>query len=503
MSDTVTPAQGVSSSASQPTISDRLVELAEDAAQKFFHDSEHRSYAVIEVEGHVETWPIRERQFELLLRQLYYRRYKKSPSALAVADALGTLEGKARFDGEQASTWTRVAGVPGAIYLDLADDAWQAVQVTSSGWSVVPKHPVHFRRTAGMEALPTPVRGGNVEDLAEFVNVGSDDDFKLLIAWMLSALRPPQQPFPILALFGEQGSAKSTTTNCVRSLIDPNTAPLRAASGGERDLAVTASAGWVLVLDNLSGISPWLSDALCRISTGGGFATRELYTNDGERIFDVKRPIILNGIDELGSRSDLLDRSVLLNLPPISEKNRRTEADLHAAFEAVRPRILGALLDALAGAMDHIHAVHLPELPRMADFARWSTAAEEPLGWTPGSFMSAYDQNRAEADRLALESSPTGHHLLAVGRSGFEGNATELLALLNERDSEAYRTPGWPKTAKKLASDVKRLAPNLRKLGVSVGFERTNGKRLIVLQESPSVTTVTSVTHQEGSELAF
>jgi hypothetical protein len=118
--------------------------------------------------------------------------------------------------------------------------------------------------------------------------------------------------------------------------------------------------------------------------------------------------------------------------------------------------------------------------------------------------MQAYGQNRAEADHLALESSPIGHHLLAVGRSGFEGNATELLALLNARDHEAYRTPGWPKTAKKLASDVKRLAPNLRKLGVSVGFERTNGKRLIALQESRgSVTTVTSVTHQEGSGLAF
>jgi hypothetical protein len=49
-----------------------------------------------------------------------------------------------------------------------------------------------------------------------------------------------------------------------------------------------------VALDNLSDIKPWLSDCLCRLSTGGGFSTRTLFENDEETIFNATRPVILN-----------------------------------------------------------------------------------------------------------------------------------------------------------------------------------------------------------------
>ena len=143
---------------------------------------------------------------------------------------------------------------------------------------------------------------------------------------------------------------------------------------------VGANNSWVIGLDNLSYISPTLSDALCRLATGGGFATRALYTDDDERIFNIKRPMILNGIEEVATRNDLLDRSVILYLPEIPQASRRSESELWAEFRREHPRILGALLDAVAGALRNRDAVQLEGLPRMADFAVWATAGEEALG---------------------------------------------------------------------------------------------------------------------------
>ena len=128
-----------------------------------------------------------------------------------------------------------------------------------------------------MLALPYPERGGNINELRPFVNVATVQDFHLMVAYQLAAMRP-MGPYPIMVLTGEQGSAKSTAARVNRSLVDPNTSPLRSAPREERDLMISAINSWMLVFDNLSGIPPWLSESFCRLSTGGGISNRELYT---------------------------------------------------------------------------------------------------------------------------------------------------------------------------------------------------------------------------------
>jgi hypothetical protein len=108
----------------------------------------------------------------------------------------------------------------------------------------------------------------------------------------------------------------------LRALVDPNTAALRTTPRDERDLVIAANNGWLMALDNLSHLPDWLSDALCRLATGNGFATRELYTDAEEAIFATQRPIVKNGIEELATRGDLLDRSIVLYLPTIAEDQR-------------------------------------------------------------------------------------------------------------------------------------------------------------------------------------
>src|SRR5262249_9788834 len=148
-------------------------------------------------------------------------------------------------------------------------------------------------------------------------------------------------PFPILVLHGEQGSAKSTTARVLRSCVDPNVAALRSAPRDDQDLIIAASNSWVVALDNLSAVPDWLSDALCRLATGGGVSTRQLYTDGEEAIFDVQRPAILTGIDELPTRYDLLDRAILGEAPVLDDEHRKPELEFYRDFEPAHPKIFG------------------------------------------------------------------------------------------------------------------------------------------------------------------
>src|SRR4029450_158107 len=113
----------------------------------------------------------------------------------------------------------------------------------------------------------------------------------------------------------------------------------------------SARTGWIVARDNLSSIEPWLSDCLCRLATGGGFSTRELYSDGDEVIFVAQRPVMLNGIDAVIGRADLLDRALIIDLPRIPDDKRRQRQELWSAFEAERPAMLGALLDAVVDAL--------------------------------------------------------------------------------------------------------------------------------------------------------
>src|SRR5499427_1527114 len=316
------------------------------------------------------------------------------------------------------------------LYLDLGDQSWRAVEIDATGWRIIDSPPVRFRRAAGMQPLPMPMSGGSVEKLRSFLNVKTDADFVLAVAWLLAALRD-LGPYPVLVLSGEQGSAKSTFSTILRALVDPNTAPLRALPREDRDLFIAANNGHVLAFDNVSGLPFWISDTLCRLATGGGFAVRQLYTDQDEVLFDACRPMILNGIEDIVARPDLADRAIFLTLEPIPEEQRRPEQELLAEFESMRALILGALLDAVTHGLRQLPRVRLDRLPRMADFARWSTACETAI-WPAGTFWTAYSSNRDEAVADVIEADPIANAVRALMamRTRWTGTASDLLSAL-------------------------------------------------------------------------
>ena len=478
------PSQAFPDGDEKETQAQALLRLAEVA--RLSHTPDGRCFATVPVDSHEENYPIRSTPMKRWLVRAYFEEREGPPSSEAMQAAIGVLEAQAQFDGPTEEIHTRVAGVANSTdpdnpvyYLDLCDDPWNAVQVSRDGWKVVAAPPVKFRRAKGMKPLPRPERGGKIDDLRKFVNVATDDDWRLLVAWWTAALRPTG-PYPVLAMNGEQGSAKSTTSRVCRRAIDPHVTLLRCEPKEPRDLMIGATNSWVQAYDNLSGLPTWLSDALCRLSTGGGFATRTLYENDEETFFDAMRPVILNGIEDIASRGDLLDRCIALSLPSIPEEKRQEEGPFWRKFEAAHPKILAALLDAVAGGLKQLPATKLDQLPRMADFARWGEAVGRGLGWKKGAFLAAYLMNRANATDVAMESSQVAIAVreLMDREESWEGTAADLLAKLGELVGEKIaKAKGWPTTPRGLSGAVRRVVPALQVAGHPRRTRQTRPRR--------------------------
>ena len=472
---------GVEAEGRKPTQAELLIKNASDA--EFFHTPAGDAYATVPVGDHLETHAVKSKGFKRWLVRRFYEQYNRPPGTQALQEALGLLEARALFDGVEREVFVRIAEHDGAVYVDLANAQWEVVEITGSGWRVIPSEatPVRFRRSRGMLPLPVPTRDGLAKELRRFINIPDEDEasWRLLLAWLVQALRP-KGPYPVLILQGEQGSAKSTVERLLRALLDPSTAPLRTTPRTERDLIIAATNSWCVAFDNISTLPPWLSDALCRLSTGGGFSARELYTDSEEVLFDATRPVIVNGITDVATRPDLLDRALVVRLPPIPEESRTPEAELWHDFDRARPAILGSLFDAVAGALGTVQSVRLEKLPRMADFAVWATAAESSLGWEPGGFQRVYSSNRQEATETALDADLVAAAVreFMQGRDQWTGTAGELWTALNELvDGDIKHTRAWPGAPNALSGRLKRLAPALRGIGIEYGEDRNKATR--------------------------
>lgn len=481
----------------QDPLAKRLIALADRRGIELFH-SERVPYAVAEVGTRRETLPIRSGDFgSLLVRWLWEAEQATAPHQ-SLTEAQQTLAARALYGDDERPTFLRVGRSGIALYLDLGDATGRAVETTADGWRVVERPPVHFVRSSALRPLPIPERGGSFAELFRLVAL-PEEQRPLLLGWLLAALRP-EGPFPVLAVHGEQGSGKTTACRMIRRLIDPHEAELRGPPDDDRTLFVSARHTWVLGYDNLSTIPRWLSDALCCIVSGGAYTTRKLYTDDGEALFKAQRPILLNGIEEVATRPDLLERCLVLSLPAIPEDQRRPEDELWREYEAMRPRLLGTLLDALACALRGLSSVPSLRWPRMADFAKWATAAESAMGLPPGGFLAAYTANIRAASDLPLEASPIVAPLRALlskqpprldGQGpSWTGTATALLGELRQcAQHDEPKQADWPRNGQALSGQLKRLMPYLRRAGITVGSSRASDRtrtRTIEIQAGAS-----------------
>lgn len=330
---------------------------------------ENTAYAMLNDGSTPSLHRLRSDGFARFLKTFAYEHNGRGLGQNATGDMLDTLEAMAFKHGQPCKASLRFSHREGVAYLDLCNDTWQVVAIHPEGWSIFTPIQPMFIRAKRMRPLPLPIQGGNSEALWQFFNLPEERDRFLLRTWLLTALLANGTNTAII-FHGEQGSAKSTSTRLLRALIDPNQSDLRALPRDERDLFIAAQSNAVLAFDNMSGISKPMSDALCRIVYGGGYSTRKLHSNDEEMLLEAKANLILNGIDDIASRQDLIERAVIITLPPIPPERRKPEEVFQQEFAKAHPHLLGALLDDLAKVLRYLPQTPTSNLPRMTTYAR-------------------------------------------------------------------------------------------------------------------------------------
>ena len=460
-----------------PSDPDLLVEIGESEAALSHWQS--RAYVTIQTEKGPRTLPLKGPAAQTWLRRRFRDRHGRIPSTAAVRTALAVLADIASLS-EETRVWLRTAKHDGSIYIDLADDSGVAIKIDQTDWNLVATPPVKFIRSKLTLPLPRPSRQGDTDAFRKLVNLRDEGSFQLLMTWCVAALMPVG-PYPVLAIAGEQGAGKSLLARLVGDLIDPSRLRLRSLPYNERDLYIACSNTHVLAFDNLSRISDWLSDLFCKVVTGGGIGLRENYSDDGEVYFEAQRPIVLTAIEDVVRRPDLADRAIVLTLPPIPEHERLDPAEFEARFEACRSETLGALLDLMWLACWNLPTLKTDRLPRLAGFAKLGIAIENAFGGK-GSFMAAYDSNRAAASASIAETDPLCAAIEAfhAAQAPWRGSATLLASLL-----EGFIIPPKPINPAVLGGRLRRLAPILRARGISIDFDRVaKGRdRLITLSD--------------------
>jgi len=430
------------------------------------HDADGRGISVIETGDHREVWYIDSHGFKEWLRAAFYRAHRTGIPELAMSTAISTLAAIAKHDGSEMQIHVRAAKVGDVYFVDLCDDGWRVIRVDRAGWQIVSRSPVYFTRTKNMRPLPTPAAAGEIAKLWEHTNIPEVRRLPTL-AWLLDCMRP-DTPYPILELTGEQGSAKSSTQRRLRDLVDPNKVPLRGRPKAVEDIYVSAANSHVVSFENLSYLSPEQQDALCTLATGGGFATREFYTNGEEHVLETKRPVMINGINPVATQPDLVERVISIEAPTIPPSDRKDEQTLEAEWQKDYPSVFAGLLDLFSAALAKLPDVKLTDKHRMADYQLLGEAVGLALDKTAGHFSDLYAGAIAEGIDRSLETFGVANALqvFMAGQSTWKGTYLSLLG-------ELACLPGidrsnWPKSPRGLAGQLKRIGPGLRRIGIFI-----------------------------------
>ncbi|GAA3478474.1 ATP-binding protein [Streptomyces yanii] len=468
----------------KPPAAARIVTMAREQ-YRFVMSTDGRPYAVA-VNGPNIALPLRGKAGvrQRLARQFADAYPGEVASQSALADAMTVLEGMAE-DTDPVPVNLRVGRDPaGAIVVDLGSADGRAVVVTGLGWQVVDRAPVLFRRSGAMAPMPEPVLDGDgLAKLHALLNM-DEPAFHQLVGWLVAAWIP-DIPHPAVVCKGEQGTGKSKAAQMFINLIDPSPAAKRSQPRDEKAWSRQAFSSWALCLDNISTIPPWLSDTLCKAVTGDGVVDRALYTDDDVVVLTFKRVLAMTTIDAGALAGDLAERVLLLDLQLIDSTRRRSEEELDATFAAVRPAVLGALFDVLACALAVLPTVRLDSMPRMADFARVLAAVDQTQGWNT---LDDYLATSANVATDAMEGDPFAMAIAAlVDKAGtWTGTAAQLLEVL---PAPLIRPPNWPKDATRAGGRVKRLAPLLRSIGITVDDTQRSRDRhrhkLLILSRAP------------------
>ena len=415
---------------------------------------------------------LRSRKIRNWLAMLYYRATGRGLNSDALGQVLNVLEAVAMFQSPELEIWNRVAKHEGAFWYDLGNG--RAIKVAMDRWETVAA-PILFRRYAHQQAQVRPIRRGNPWDVFEFLNLSEPN--RLLVLIFIISCFIPDIPHPIFYPHGPQGSGKTCLCNIIKKLVDPSSIEAMISPRDAAQLVQIIAHHHICLFDNISILPGWMSDILAQACTGGGFSKRQLYTDDDDIIYRVKRCIGLNGINLMISKPDLMDRSILLNLDRIDPTRRIEEAVLWQKFEEERPHILGGIFDILAKAVAIYPEVKPVCLHRMADFTRWGFAIAEALGGLGEKFLIAYGGNIEAQNEEVIQGNTLAQSVLTFmdDKGKWEGYIKEAFTKLQEIGNPSKYDKTFPGDAKNLRRHLERIKTTLSEYGISFTIGKRSG----------------------------
>jgi hypothetical protein len=475
---------------------DRLIGYALQDLDSLFVD-QHGAPHVL-VGG--EPVPLNSRCYPWLRRRMWEEE-ERAVSGEYLKTAAGTLAAHAEFSGDVRELHTRGAWHEGTLYYELRPG--RVVRAGAGGWGFTEHPPVLFRHFPNLKALPDPERGGSIKDLASsYANLKTNRDKRLFTAYAVT-LPLPHVGRPIFNASGVMESGKTTIQRLLKRLIDP-TAP-ETVRFDPRDFLQKASHAYILMLDNQNTMPEWAADTTCRLVTGEADSKRKLYTDDEDVIIELKRGVLLNGINLPTDRGDVLDRSLVVELERIPDRERRTEDEMWERFGKEHPRLLGALFDVLSKAIARKASLKLSRRPRLADWGEYAASVYEVMGWGAETFLRDWDEVVKVQNQATLDGSPVAQAVIKFMEDKDEYFATsselhrKLEGVAESLGVSIVRDKAWPKSARWLWRRIKEVLPLLVAAGIEAVREHTDKGTAIALRKAPR-NDVSNVRENESRE---
>nr|MDQ3969589.1 hypothetical protein [Thermoproteota archaeon] len=468
-----------------PSASELAIRLVDKRIVLYFKDEYGTPHIKVKVGDHTEIMPVGSSRFELYVSKVFYDEMDRQVlKAESLNEVVRILTARTTFDGTTARLHLRAAwgisdddnnGVDyNTLYFDPTTENWSCIKVTTHGWEILPRHPdnVLFTRFKQLpQAMPVREYSPDIMDrYLDLMHIKGQTS-RLIVKVMLIASFIPDIGHPIIVPNGEQGGVKSTYCRYHKRIVDPCAVELLTIPKDRNEFVQHMHHNYVVVYDNVRIVPKWFSDEICKAVTGAGNSKRKLYTDDEDIAYNYKRLILVNGINNVLTEPDALDRSVMLDFTRISDEERREEAEVDAEFEAMKPGLLGYIFDILVKALSIKHTIKLQRKPRMADFAVWGEAIARAMGCKELEFLDDYYSVLERQNVDAVEATLVGPAIVNFvgtwqqGNKEWEGSPDALLNALR-KVAEAFRIDTrdsmWPKKGNSLVRKIKPLLPDLR-----------------------------------------
>lgn len=466
---------------------DKIIQLTLDNCE-LIHDNYNEGFAIVNTGANKKVIKLRSREFKLWVGNMLWDTEEQGINQDALVSALTTLEGKALFDGEKIDLYNRVANYNGKIYYHLRDEAERIIEIDNEGWRFTSNSPVLFRREQHQKAQVEPTKGGDLKQLWNYINLTCEEDRVLFCSCLISMFFSGiDHVIPVW--YGDQGSGKTISSECVKDLIDPSSLKTQALSKDEESLILTLYHNWLSVFDNVSEVKDWQSDILSRAITGGGQSRRRRYTDEEEQLYDFRRCFLINGLTIPITAPDVMDRSLLFKIKRFDQHGSKEK--LEKEFERNKPRIFGALFDLVSKTLKIKEEQNIEPPPgiRLYDFGIIGEAAARAAGEKEGYFSELFLKKKADDNLEVIQSSLMGSVLYSLiaensyteaghakypfidEKKKWSGTPSELLKIFNLKASEGSidrRQKGWKGSPRGLSVELDKLKTNFKAVGIEI-----------------------------------